>query len=110
MRWFQEQYLNSVEDMTNPLAAPMLIPDHETEKLPPAYILTAEYDPLCDGGENYATKLKNAGVDTTYVCYPGMIHGFLCMTNPLDGAKKAIKDVALELREQYMKRVEGSQV
>ena len=94
MNWFREQYLNSPEDSQNPLAAPMLIPDDVTAQLPPAFIMTAELDPLSDGGEHFAMKLKNAGVDTEYVCVPGMLHGFLGMTEFLPDGKKAIKDAA----------------
>lgn len=100
MNWFREQYLNSPEDTKNPLAAPMLIPDDVTALLPPAYIMTAEFDPLCDGGEHYAMKLKNARVDTEYVCVPGMIHGFLGMTEFLPDGKKAIKDAANALKKR----------
>ncbi|WLR57129.1 alpha/beta hydrolase [Mesobacillus subterraneus] len=94
MNWFREQYLNSPEDTQNPLAAPMLIPDDITAQLPPTCIMTAELDPLSDGGEHFAMKLKNAGVDTEYVCVPGMLHGFLGMTEFLPDGKKAIKDAA----------------
>lgn len=105
MKWFREQYLNDPLDTQNPLAAPMLISDEATRLLPPAYIMTAQYDPLCDGGEQYAKKLKKAGVETTYVCYPGMIHGFLGMTEALEDGKKAIKEAAQHLKERYKKLV-----
>lgn len=100
MTWFREQYLNSPEDTQNPLAAPLLIPDEITPLLPPAYILTAELDPLCDGGEHFAAKLKYAGVETEYVCAPGMLHGFLGMTEYLPDGKEAIKAAA----EAFKKR------
>jgi acetyl esterase len=100
MTWFREQYLNSPEDTQNPLAAPLLIPDEITPLLPPAYILTAELDPLCDGGEHFAAKLKNAGIETEYVCAPGMLHGFLGMTEYLPDGKEAIKAAA----EAFIKR------
>ncbi|MGV2939035.1 alpha/beta hydrolase [Mesobacillus sp. LC4] len=100
MKWFREQYLNTPADTQNPLAAPMLIPDDITAKLPPALIMTAELDPLCDGGEHFAKKLKNAGVETEYVCVPGMLHGFLGMTEYLPDGKKAIKDAAAAFNKQ----------
>ncbi|WP_226084978.1 alpha/beta hydrolase [Mesobacillus sp. S13] len=100
MNWFREQYLNTPADTLNPLAAPMLIPDDITAKLPPALIMTAELDPLCDGGEHFANKLKNAGVETEYVCVPGMLHGFLGMTEYLPDGKKAIKDAAAAFKKQ----------
>lgn len=101
MKWFRNQYLTGHGDTRNPLAAPMHIPDQAAPYLPPAYVMTAEYDPLCDGGEQFARKLQRAGVKTKYVCYPGMIHGFLCMTEILDDAKTAIQDAANALKEQF---------
>ncbi|PLT35568.1 alpha/beta hydrolase [Bacillus sp. V5-8f] len=109
MNWFQMHYLNSIEDRNNPLAAPMNIPDSQTSKLPPAYIMTAGYDPLCDGGEMYSQKLEKAGVESTYVCYAGMIHGFLTMTEPLDDSKRAIKEAAYALRNHF-KKTEASSI
>jgi acetyl esterase len=105
MKWFREHYLNSLADIQNPLAAPMLIPDKDTPYMPPAYILTAEFDPLCDGGEAFAKKLEAAGVEAKYVCYPGMIHGFLGMTEYLDDAKLAIHEAANELKAQFEKKL-----
>ena len=101
MAWFRDQYLTSVEDTQSPLAAPLLIPDVATKNLPPAYIMTAEFDPLCDGGEAYAAKLKDAGVAVKYVCYPGMIHGFLGMTSFISDGKKAISEIASELKAKF---------
>ncbi|MBM7661977.1 acetyl esterase [Bacillus mesophilus] len=101
MQWFRQQYFNQPSETQSPLAAPMLIPDEEVALLPPAYILTAEYDPLCDGGENYANKLENAGVETTYICYPGMIHGFMCMTKVIEDGEKAIREAARYLKNQF---------
>ena len=98
MKWFRQQYLSDHADLKNPMAAPLLIPNEVTPMLPPAYILTAEYDPLRDGGLEYAEKLKNAGVKTRYICYPGMIHGFLNMTEALDDGKRAIAEAAEALK------------
>ncbi|SEN56252.1 acetyl esterase [Mesobacillus persicus] len=105
MEWFREQYLTSVDDTASPLAAPMLIPDAATKQLPPAFIMTAEFDPLCDGGEAFANKLKDAGVEVRYVCYPGMIHGFLGMTEFLTDGKKAVSEIASELKAKFVTNV-----
>ncbi len=101
MNWFRDQYLTSPEDTQSPLAAPLLIPDSATKNLPPAYIMTAEFDPLCDGGEAFAAKLKDAGVQVKYVCYPGMIHGFLGMTEFVSDGKTAIREIASELKAKF---------
>ena len=45
--------------------------------LPPAVIVTAEHDPLCDKGDLYAARLAGAGVPVLHRCEPRMIHGFL---------------------------------
>jgi acetyl esterase len=105
MSWFREQYLASPENTLNPLAAPLLIPDEAARKLPPAYIMTAEFDPLSDGGEHFANKLKSAGVAVKYVCYPGMIHGFLGMTEFVDDGKKAVLEIAEELKNRFAAQV-----
>lgn len=101
IKWFSEQYFSLLTENKTPIAAPMLIPDEEAALLPPAYIVTAEYDPLCDGGAKYASKLTNAGVDTTYICYNGMIHGFMTMTAFLETGKTAIKESARYLKNQH---------
>ncbi len=67
--------------------------------LPPASILTAEYDPLRDEGEAYARKLEDAGLPVRLKRYDGMIHGFIRRTDLLDKAREALDDVASALRE-----------
>jgi len=46
----------------------------------------------------YAARLKEAGIPTTLIRYPGMIHGFVRMGNAIDQARKAIDDMARQLR------------
>ena len=62
--------------------------------LPPALILTAEYDPLQAEGEAYATRLRDAGVDVTVRRYDGLIHGFIRMPAVLDRSGQAIDEIA----------------
>ncbi|MCS7206713.1 MAG: alpha/beta hydrolase [Dehalococcoidia bacterium] len=75
MRWFWGHYLARAEDGAHPLASPLRAPD--LTGLPPAIILTAEYDPLRDEGEAYAERLAQAGVPTVCLRYMGNIHGFV---------------------------------
>jgi acetyl esterase len=67
-------YLPDPGDRTNPYASPILAANHTD--LPPALVITAEFDPLRDDGEGYARKLREAGVPAEVIRYQGMIHGF----------------------------------
>ena len=73
--WFTNHCLNNEEDKTNPLASPCLATS--LSGLPPALIITAEYDPLRDDGERYGKRLKEAGVCVTISRRQGAVHGFL---------------------------------
>ena len=68
--------------------------------LPPALILTAEFDPLRDEGEHYASLLDGADVDTKLVRYDGMIHGFLPMREIVPAANEAMAETAAFLRSR----------
>ena len=69
--------------------------------LPPALIITAEYDPLRDEGEAYAERLRAAGIDVTCTRYDGEIHGFWGMPLLLDDAKIAMKQVCEALQQAF---------
>ncbi|MEC7658289.1 MAG: alpha/beta hydrolase fold domain-containing protein, partial [Pseudomonadota bacterium] len=62
-------------EMANPYARPVIADDFSN--LPPAYVHTAQHDPIRDDGEIYADKLRAAGNDVVYHCAEKMIHGFL---------------------------------
>lgn len=79
MKWFWKMYLQQIEDHDNQYASPLLASD--LSSLPPAVILTAEYDPLHDEGEKYAKKLHQQGVPVATHCFPKAIHG--CLDLPI---------------------------
>ncbi|HEY4024891.1 MAG TPA: alpha/beta hydrolase [Candidatus Dormibacteraeota bacterium] len=95
MEWFETHYLRSPADRDSWQASPLLAADHAG--LPPALILTAEFDPLRDQGEAYGERLRAAGVPVRVVRYPGQIHGFMSL-DALDVSKTALDEIAAELR------------
>lgn len=99
MTYFRNHYLRTAEDAEDPLVSPYLIED--LSGLPPAMVVTAEYDPLRDEGEAYARRLKEAGVPVITKRYDGMIHGFISMAGQLDKGKQALQDAAQALRSAF---------
>ncbi|HET7085698.1 MAG TPA: alpha/beta hydrolase [Rhizomicrobium sp.] len=97
LHWFMDNYIPDPEDRKDPLASPMLRPS--LENLPPALIISAEFDPLVDENEAYARRLKEAGVACDYVCFPGMIHPFFTLGGVVEDAAKAEDLAAQALRK-----------
>ena len=98
MAWFWDHYLASAVDGHNPLASPLRASTDQCRGLPPAFIATAEYDPLRDEGAAYAAKLREAGVAVEYVCFEGLIHGFMGMAKVVEPAGQALEKAAAALR------------
>ena len=88
MAYYAHQYLRHAEDATDWRAAPLLATNHAG--LPPAFILTAGFDPLKDEGLMYADALSEAGVPSQYVCFERQIHGFITMGRVIDEANTAV--------------------
>ena len=99
MRWFWECYLERAEDGHQPYASP--IRAETLIGLPPALVITSEYDPLRDEGEAFAARLGESGVPVELTRYDGMIHGFIRRTAIFDQAKTAQKQVADTLKEVF---------
>jgi acetyl esterase len=72
MRWFWNHYLKEAADGAHVYASPLRAPS--LAGLPPALVITAEFDPLRDEGAAYAERLRAAGVPVDYQCYAGMVH------------------------------------
>ncbi|MGW0998992.1 alpha/beta hydrolase [Streptomyces sp. NPDC002523] len=77
MRHFWDQYVPDPADRYRTTASPLRATDADLAGLPPALILTAEADVLRDEGENYAVRLRQAGVSVVSVRYHGTVHGFV---------------------------------
>jgi acetyl esterase len=99
MQWFWQQYLQSDDHEKDPLAAPGRADD--LRGLPTATVITAEFDPLRDEGENYAARLAEAGVAARSHRVPGMLHGFLGMPAMFPEADDAMSIATRALREAF---------
>lgn len=101
MKWFWSHYLRDPAEGAHPHASPLRASD--LSRLPPALVITAEYDPLRDEGELYAGKLRAAGVPTTLTRYDGVNHGFLFWVGVVDKAGAAMHETCDWLRGAFAK-------
>jgi acetyl esterase len=97
--WFWKAYVPAGTDLGDLRLSPLLARDFTG--LPPAFVLTAGYDPLRDEGRAYAERLIDAGIKTTYVNYPGTIHGFFSLTRFLQQGLKANDEAAAVLGAHF---------
>jgi acetyl esterase len=95
MAWFANYYLPAPIDRRQPWVSPL---NANLAGLPPAFVLTAECDPLRDQGEAYARRLQDASVATTVKRYEGMFHPFFSLGGIIDGGREAISDAATALK------------
>ncbi len=99
MRWFAEAYIRGPQDVDDWRASPLRARD--LSGLPPAYVLTAGYDPLCDEGIAYARRLEENNVAVTSRHMPGQIHGFLLMGKIVRAAGPALDEIAAALKAAF---------
>lgn len=100
MVWFRGHYLGEdIEIRADPKVSPLLAHDGVFAELPPALVITAEFDPLRDEGEAYGERLRTAGVDVTVTRYDGMIHGFFSMHDFVPDGVAAIEEAGQALRK-----------
>jgi acetyl esterase len=97
VEWFLEQYTPDPKDRLDPQVSPLLAND--LSNLPPALVVTAEFDVLRDEGEAYARKMQAAGGKVQLMRCNGMIHGFLSMIGLIKRATLYFEQVAEEIRK-----------
>jgi acetyl esterase len=95
--WFLEQYTPNPKDRLDPRVSPLLRDD--LSELPPALVVTAEFDVLRDEGEAYARRMQEAGVKVQLMRCNGMVHGFLSMIGLIKRATQYFEQVAVEIRK-----------
>jgi len=99
MAWFWGLYLARESDGHHPYASVLRMSD--LRGLPPAVIVTAEYDPLRDEGEAYASRLHEAGVSVDLRRYAGMIHGFFAFPALFDAGRQATVELGAKVRRVF---------
>jgi acetyl esterase len=95
--YYHDHYLVDSRHDLDWRASPLLC--ESLAGVPPAFVLTAGYDPLRDEGLHYAQRLSEAGVRSTLVCFDRQIHGFILMGRVLDEANDAVQLCAAQLRQ-----------
>ncbi|MGB8402151.1 alpha/beta hydrolase [Bradyrhizobium sp.] len=94
--WFSNHYLTGPADIDDWRVSPARAAT--LAGLPPADVLTAGADPLRDEGDEYAARLKQAGVPVAYRHFPGQFHGFFTMGKLLQQANVAASEIAVWLK------------
>ncbi|TDN91121.1 alpha/beta hydrolase [Microbacterium sp. BK668] len=105
LRSVARTYLRDARDARTPLASPLLARSHA--ELPPAVVLTAEYDPLRGDGAAYGAALREDGVEASVVRYLGVTHDTPIFTAVLPAARRWHDDVVAALRRLHEEQESG---
>jgi acetyl esterase len=99
--WFWDHYLARPEDITSPLASPL---NAKLGGLPPALILTAEYDPSRDEAIEYGRALQEAGNECVHVSLAGLIHGVFWMSGAIPRSSEVLEAIGDFLRPRLTRQ------
>jgi len=108
MVWFWNHYAPDPAVRLNPYASPLRAGD--LTELPPAYVITAEHDPLRDEGFECAERLRAARVPVEHRHFGSQIHGFFTFVNLLDDADRAVADAGEAIRAAVLAAADASGV
>ncbi len=97
-RYFFGHYLNGPVDADDWRASPGRVQD--LWRLPQAFVITARADPLYDEGEEFAQRLRDAGVRVTRASYAGQFHGFITMGRLIPEADQLVSEISQWLRQR----------
>ena len=97
MHWFWDHYCPDSSNRSHPHASPLKATDHSG--LPPALVMTAEFDPLRDEGNLYAETLAAAGTQAEAICYDGLVHDFFATAQQFQASRAPFETACRALRE-----------
>lgn len=97
IKWFYDHYIPNKDDNADWRASPARVKD--LSGLPRAYVITAGADPLRDEGDEYAERLRKAGVSVVHSYYPGQFHGFISFGRLLPESSQLIREIGSWLRQ-----------
>jgi acetyl esterase len=92
-------YLSKKSDALDQRASPTLA--RNLKRLPPAMMITAEYDHLTKQSNAFVAKLRRAGVPVKVLHYKGTVHGFFVLPNVFDDSRNAVDSIAAELQDRF---------
>ena len=100
MLWFRDHLLENAERITHPEVSSLRA---ELSGLPPAFVLTAGFDPLRDEGKAFADRLERHGVTVEHLCYTDMIHGFISFAGGIPPGMEALQKMGSVLKTALAK-------
>lgn len=100
--WMKDAYLGTHDEPDHPYAVAANATD--LGGLPPAIVVTAEHDPIRDGAEHYGARLRDAGVPTALLRYPGVCHGFMSQIDDVARARVAFAEAGALVQAKFNAR------